>query len=123
MGLRSNGDFGKKHHDLILQKVAALGFKTAEYQRIPDGKPRTVILDISQPNRGIRIMSVTHGPSVHQGADSSGNHDQNNVKKTAEAALHDPSLHFEPVTEYNGGFKGREGTFKLFHVSKAQRPL
>ena len=62
---------------------------------------------------------MSHGPSVHSGADAAGNHNQANVRATAEKALHDPSLYFEPVTEYDGAFKGRDGTFKLFHVSKA----
>lgn len=58
------------------------------------------------------------GPSVHSTADADGNHDQKKVKDTARAALDDPKLHFEPVQEFPGSYKGRTGTFKLFHTSE-----
>lgn len=58
-----------------------------------------------------------HGPSIKHTEKPDGSHDQDAVKATAKAAIDDPNLHLEPVTEYPGTFKGRDGVFRIFHAS------
>lgn len=113
MGLRSDGNFGKEHHDLILEKVSGLGFRTAEYQRFADGKLRTITLDISSPTTGVKLMSVVHGPTHNQDTN-----DQAHVKATASAAINDPNLHFKPLPgEHAVVMDNLHGTIKSYFVA------
>lgn len=61
-----------------------------------------------------------HGPSIKHTEGPDGEHAQDAVLATTEAGLQmmkDGKLHVEPVTEYHGTFKGREGVFKTFHAA------
>lgn len=61
-----------------------------------------------------------HGPSIADTADANGNHHQTDVAATAQTAvdaMKAGQLHVEPVSEFAGTFKGKDGVFKTFHAS------